>query len=207
MYQIDGQFEHGVIIFAHGAGVMMDAPWMTTMAKGLARCGFGVVRFEFPYMQKRRKDGRRRPPDRMPQLVQCMLDVIQEASARWPDKPIILAGKSMGGRVALHCSRFTPCRAVVVFGYPFHPRGDAGRVRLELLREICAPVLIVQGERDPFGRREEVTTYAMDPSVDIRWLPAADHDFRPLKSSGIGMDLLQTQACEYALEFVANVGA
>ena len=58
------------IVLAHGAGAMMDTPFMDAMAAGLADAGLRVVRFEFPYMAKRRNDGKRRAPDRKPVLLE-----------------------------------------------------------------------------------------------------------------------------------------
>ena len=46
-------------------------------------------------------------------------------------------------------------------------------------------VLILQGERDTFGRREEVEAYAFSPQVQVEWLTAGDHSFKPTRSSGL----------------------
>ena len=64
----------GVILLAHGAGAPMDSPFMAAMAEGLAACGWRVVRFEFPYMARRRQGGPRSAPDRMPKLEQAFRD-------------------------------------------------------------------------------------------------------------------------------------
>ena len=57
------------VVLAHGAGAAMDTPFMNTIAEGVAAAGIGVVRFEFDYMAKRRRDGKRRGPDRSPKLL------------------------------------------------------------------------------------------------------------------------------------------
>src|SRR3546814_7234260 len=54
--------------FAHGAGAPMDTPFMSFFATGLAAHGWRVVRFEFPYMARRRSESGRSPPDRQPVL-------------------------------------------------------------------------------------------------------------------------------------------
>ena len=60
-----------VMILAHGAGAPMDSPFMEALAEALDDQGIACVRFEFPYMQKRREDGKKRPPDRQPKLLEC----------------------------------------------------------------------------------------------------------------------------------------
>ena len=57
------------IALAHGAGAAMDSDWMNDISAALASRGLRVVRFEFPYMQRRREDGKRRGPDRPPVLL------------------------------------------------------------------------------------------------------------------------------------------
>ena len=66
-------------LFAHGAGAPMDTPFMTSIAEGLAASGLRVIRFEFPYMARRRDDGKRRGPDRMPVLLESWRAVLADA--------------------------------------------------------------------------------------------------------------------------------
>ena len=70
------------LVLAHGAGAPMDSPFMNAMAAGLAAGGVRVVRFEFPYMRRRRETGERRPPDREPALRAAWLAVIARARGR-----------------------------------------------------------------------------------------------------------------------------
>lgn len=58
------------IVLAHGAGASMDSPFMDAFAAGLATRGWRVRRFEFPYTAARRRDGRKRPPDRRETLFE-----------------------------------------------------------------------------------------------------------------------------------------
>ena len=85
------------VVLAHGAGAMMDTPFMDAMAAGLAAAGLRVVRFEFPYMAKRRHDGKRRGPDRKPVLLETWRQVVTQLA---PVERLIVGGKSMGGRIA-----------------------------------------------------------------------------------------------------------
>ena len=53
-----------IMVLAHGAGAPMDSPFMNELAGALEGHGIACLRFEFPYMEKRREDGKKRPPDR-----------------------------------------------------------------------------------------------------------------------------------------------
>lgn len=173
-------------LFAHGAGSPMDTAFMNAIAGGLAAADIQVLRFEFPYMARRRNDGKRRGPDRMPILLETwhmMLDGLAPMNV-----PTLIGGKSMGGRAAATFAA-APANAgllngVICLGYPFHPPGKPEKTRLEPLHDAQRPVLVVQGERDRFGTPEDVASYALTAPVEIRWIPDGDHSFVPRKSSG-----------------------
>jgi predicted alpha/beta-hydrolase family hydrolase len=180
-----------VVLLAHGAGAPMDSPFMEAMAVGLAACGWRVVRFEFPYMAGRRQGGPRRAPDRMPRLEQAFCEQLQrEAVAHSLGLPLFIGGKSMGGRVAsLVADRLAAShhlRGCLCLGYPFHPPGKPEALRTEHLQGQRTPTLILQGERDAFGRRAEVEGYGLAARVELRWIPSGDHSFKPTRSSGLG---------------------
>jgi predicted alpha/beta-hydrolase family hydrolase len=168
------------IILAHGAGAAMNTDFMNYFAQNLAKHGLRVVRFEFPYMAERRKSGKSRPPDREPVLREAWLRVIESVKA----KSVFIGGKSMGGRIASLVADEAGVAGLVCLGYPFHPTGKPEQLRTEHLKTIKTPTLIVQGERDPFGTREEVAGYKLSKQIQIRWLPDGDHSFKPRKSSG-----------------------
>ena len=170
-----------IVVLAHGAGAPMDSPFMNTVAAGLAREGTGVVRFEFPYMHSRRTSGKRRPPDREPVLIEAWREVIERLGG---GARLVIGGKSMGGRIASMVTDEIGVRGLVCLGYPFHPVGKPDKLRVEHLRAIETPTLILQGERDPFGGREEVAKYKVSPSVRVEWLNDGDHSFKPRKTSG-----------------------
>jgi predicted alpha/beta-hydrolase family hydrolase len=73
---------------------------------------------------------------------------------------------------------------LICLGYPFHPVGKPDELRVEHLQGIKTPALIVQGERDPFGNREEVERYALSRAIVVKWLEDGDHSFEPRKASG-----------------------
>ncbi|WP_122666324.1 alpha/beta family hydrolase [Pseudomonas viridiflava] len=175
------------LILAHGAGAPMDSDFMDDMAERLAAQGVNVLRFEFPYMAQRRVDGRRRPPNPQAQLLECWRQVY--ASVR-PHVTGCLAigGKSMGGRMASLIADELEVDALVCLGYPFYAAGKPEKPRVAHLAELKARTLIVQGERDALGNKETVEGYALSPAIELLWIPAGNHDLKPLKSAGVSYD-------------------
>ncbi|WP_261903056.1 alpha/beta fold hydrolase [Vibrio fortis] len=178
---IDGE-EHSQynFVFAHGAGAGMDHEFMQSVAKGLAFKGIRVIRFNFPYMIKRAEDGKRRPPDRAPKLLEAYQEVIEQVDAQ----RLVIGGKSMGGRMASHLSEHEKVVGVACLGFPFHPPGKPDKYKGEHLAELSKPCLILQGERDTFGKWEEFPAFDLSDSVSVEFIPDGDHSFKPRKSSG-----------------------
>ncbi len=191
------------IVLAHGAGQGMDSPFMNHIAEGLGKLGHRVVRFEFPYMQRRRAEGRRFAPDRMPRLIQAWQDVVAEIGS---DR-LIIGGKSMGGRIASHLVLKRPTSGLVCLGYPFHPPGKPDQLRVENLLGLRTPTLILQGERDAFGHVGEVASYGLPSAIDIQWLPDGDHSFVPRKRSGLTREQNWDAAVEHLARFVRRVNS
>lgn len=196
------------VLLAHGAGAPMDAPAMTAIATALAGAGLRVARFEFAYMAARRS-GARKPPPRAETLLPEYRAAIEALA---PPGPLVIGGKSMGGRVAsmLADELFAEGRiaGLLCLGYPFHPPGRPDRLRTAHLEAMATPALICQGTRDPFGTREEVVGYALSPSIDILWLEDGDHDLKPRKSvSGFtAADHLKTMA-DATARWIARIAA
>ncbi|MEZ8604926.1 alpha/beta fold hydrolase [Vibrio splendidus] len=177
---IDGEDNPITFVFAHGAGAGMDHEFMQSVAKGLAFKGIRVIRFNFPYMVKRAEDGKRRPPDRAPKLLEAYQDIIEQCDA---DK-LVIGGKSMGGRMTSHLSEVDKVAAMACLGFPFHPPGKPEKYKGEHLAELQKPCLILQGERDTFGKREEFADFDLSDSIRVEFIPDGDHSFKPRKSSG-----------------------
>jgi predicted alpha/beta-hydrolase family hydrolase len=167
----------------------MDSPFMAAIAGGLAQQGWRVVRFEFPYMARQRILGRRQGPDRMPVLQEAFRHQVRLEKTEEPERPLVIGGKSMGGRVASllvdELAASEAVRGCLCLGYPFHPPGKPLQLRTEHLASRRTPTLILQGERDSFGRREEVETYDLSPQVRLGWIPSGDHSFKPTRSAGL----------------------
>lgn len=210
MFLIDGpdDVKH-TILLAHGAGAPMDSSSMNAVAQVLAASGFRVVRFEFGYMASRRTTAGRKPPPRADRLNSEYLTAIDDLQAKGP---LIIGGKSMGGRVAsmvadeLYASG--RIAGLLCLGYPFHPPDKPDQLRTAHLEGLKTPTLIVQGTRDTFGSREEVSTYSLSKDIEILWLEDGDHDLRPRKSvSGFSAsDHLRTLA-EAVATWATTIGA
>lgn len=174
------------LVLAHGAGAAMDSPWMDDMAGRLAARGVATVRFEFGYMAARRA-GRRRPPPRAETLVDEYRTVVTGLDAT--ERPLLIGGKSMGGRVASLVADDLRTEGsvagLVCLGYPFHPPTKPEQTRTAHLADLATPTLICQGERDQFGGPDDVAGYDLSPAIELRWFPDGDHDLRPrLRVSG-----------------------
>jgi len=158
---------------------------MVAMAEGLVDRGWRVHRFDFPYMARQRATGRKVPPDRPEILFQAFRDAVDQLAAT---QPLFIGGKSMGGRLGTvlldELVAAGQVRGGLCLGYPFHPLGKPQQVRTQHLAVMASPCLIVQGERDAMGRREEVEAYSLSDSVRVDWIPDGDHSFTPRKSSG-----------------------
>lgn len=169
------------LVLAHGAGGPMDSPFMNSVARFVAKEGFRVVRFEFPYMAARRRGEKRGVPDREPVLTKAWRDVIARLGG--PSR-LVVGGKSMGGRMASLVADEAKVAGLVCLGYPFHPPGKPERLRTAHLAALATPTLIVQGTRDPFGTREEIAEYTLSRAIRIHYVEGGEHSWKPLARSG-----------------------
>ena len=97
---------------------------------------------------------------------------------------LFIGGKSMGGRMATLVADELKVRGAVVFGYPFHPPGQPNKLRTAHLETLTTPMLVLQGERDVFGSRDDVAGYRLSPQIRIEWIPDGDHSLKPRAKSG-----------------------
>lgn len=199
--RIDGHSHDPVFIFAHGAGAGMDHAFMDAVAKGLASHGIQVIRFNFPYMEKCEQDGKRRPPDRAPKLLEAYQQVLEQHAA----SPVVIGGKSMGGRMASLLADDDKVRAVACLGFPFHPPGKPENFKGDHLSTIHKPTLILQGERDAFGSKDECANFSLSSCTELVFIPDGDHSFKPRKRSGHTEQSNIALAVEKLAEFIQGV--
>jgi len=184
----------GSVLFAHGAGADMQHAFMTELSQQFSMLGLTVIRFNFPYMIKRAVDGVKRPPDRMPMLINHFCEVLNSEQVQTviTNQPIYLAGKSMGCRVALsvlgNASLFaqyaTQIKGAICLGYPFHAIGKPEKLRLNPINECLKPILIIQGERDKLGDKTAVLSYQLPNQCQVHFINDGDHDLKPRIKSG-----------------------
>ncbi|WP_068976824.1 MULTISPECIES: alpha/beta family hydrolase [Aeromonas] len=194
------------ILLAHGAGAGMDHAFLAELSRLLAGPEIEVVRFNFPYMTKRAQDGKRRPPDRQPLLLEHWRQMVRE----FAHPRLFLTGKSMGGRMAAELYHdggdAMNAAGLLILGYPFHPPAKPDRWRGDVLKQIKVPTLLLQGERDTFGSRAELAEFPFSPNVSVHWLTDGDHGFKPRKVSGVSEQENMQYAADTIKHFVALRG-
>ena len=151
----------------------MNDRGMLAIAAALEPLGLEVVRFNFAYRER----GSRRP-DPMPKLRERYAAVVEELRPRAGGRPLIIGGRSMGGRVAtLLAADGFACDALLLFAYPLHPSGQPEKLRDEHLPRIRVPVLCFNGTRDTLCRRDlmERALQSVTAPWRMHWLEGADH--------------------------------
>jgi len=194
----DGPEAGPLFIFAHGAGAPLSSDFMQQVSIGLAKQGIRVARFNFNYMQQRVETGSRRPPERAPKLIEQFVLLINSF-----EQPMVIGGKSMGGRMAslAMAEHLLPqVKGVACLGYPFHPQGKPEKLRIEHLGQVKVPLAIIQGTRDKLGSQEEVATYDLPNALQWHWLEDGDHDLKPRVKSG----LTHAQHIQSSIDYLAN---
>jgi predicted alpha/beta-hydrolase family hydrolase len=145
----------GLILF-HGAGGDRDHPTFLALEEGLE---VEVARIDFPY---RRKGPGRRPPDRMPRLIEAVVEAVEEWSRHWgvDADQIVIGGRSMGGRAAsMAIAEGLESKGLILLSYPLHPQGKPDKLRVDHFDRVRCPTLLIQGTRDPMGRPEELAPH------------------------------------------------
>ncbi|MEA2447590.1 MAG: uncharacterized protein QOK47_1227 [Actinomycetota bacterium] len=194
---IDGSDSSGAsVVLAHGAGADMNHEFMVEFARGLAGFDIKVYRFNFHYTEQKKK-----APDRQPILEETFRAVVEAIRSDAP-RPLVLGGKSMGGRIASHIAAGgTDCDGLVFLGYPLHAPGRPDRIRDAHLADVRVPMLFVEGTRDPFcplATLEEVRA-RLGPT-DLVVIEDGDHSLKVRKSSGRSTP----EAWQEAIEAVAG---
>lgn len=167
-----------VLLFP-GAG--SDASHPSLVAAERALVPHRVVRADFPYRRQGRK-----APDRAPVLLAAVRDEIAALPA---DEPLVIGGRSMGGRM---CSMIAAgvdgaprprnLRGLVLVCYPLHPPGKPESLRVEHLPSIDVPTLFISGTNDTFGSPDELrrwtATMSAKAKVSHLWLEGKGHDLK-----------------------------
>jgi len=136
-----------LLVLGHGAGGGVTAPDLVTAAEEAVKARVSVALVEQPYRVAGRKS-----PAPAHQLDAAWLAVVDELRG---EVPVLCGGRSSGARVACRTAAGTGAAGVLCLAFPLHPPGRPEKTRLGELEAVEVPVLIVQGESDPFGMPPE----------------------------------------------------
>ena len=195
-----------VVVLAHGAGADMRHDFMEWFATAISDRGLGVVRFQFPYME--RASGGRRPPDTMEVLLETYQEVLIATGKRTgsPPGPLFIGGKSMGGRVAtlLCAQKKVKPSGIVLLGYPLHPRGKTDQLRADHLPHCRVPLLFVQGDRDPLCDLDLLKAVRKQKGLAgaLHVVPGGDHSFEMLAADRHRQEQEKARAADMIVAFV-----
>ena len=173
-----------LLVLAHGAGAGMTHPFLEALVGELSTAGIATFRYQFPYMEQRR-----RAPDRPPVLTAAVIAAVHAAQKAAPGLSLMAGGKSMGGRMTSTAASQHPLdqvRGLVFFGFPLHPPGQPSIKRADHLAKVTVPKLFLQGTRDTFAALDLLRPVCakLGSSATLHVIESADHSFHVLKSSG-----------------------
>jgi predicted alpha/beta-hydrolase family hydrolase len=201
----DGPENARLLIFlAHGAGGDMNSGFMTTIAGLLADHGLRVCRFNFPYMEQGR-----RSPDRQGVLEEAYRAVVTKVQENSPEAPVVVGGKSLGGRIASHVvADGMEADGLVFLGYPLHPPGRPDRLLSAHLEKIKVPMLFVEGTRDPFCPLDTLAdmTRGLDADTEVAVVDDGDHSLKVRKSSGRSTEEAWAEAADLVAGWLTRIG-
>ncbi len=194
------------IVLGHGAGANQLSGFMRMVAGGLAARGIDAMTFNFLYTERGR-----RIPDPKARLESCYRAVIDAAlnHPKLKNNRLVIGGKSMGGRIASQVATAEGDRiaGLVFLGYPLHPPGRPDKMRDEHLKDIHAPMLFVQGARDAFGTRDEISAVIKRlrlPAM-LYVIEGGDHSFKVPKSAGVPQEKIHEAVMDEVARWVQSI--
>ena len=194
-----GNYSNAVII-ANGSGGNMDSAFIKNYSDDISQNEIMTVNFNFHYQEIGRKF-----PDKNEKCQDTYLAIYDYLANMISEDKITIGGKSMGGRIATQIANKVNCKKIIALGYPLHPPGKPDKLRDEHLYPIKQNVLIIQGERDSFGTKEE-----LDPilkkikNAHAYYVPTANHSLKAPKKSGLDNTILEQKILETIINFVKN---
>jgi predicted alpha/beta-hydrolase family hydrolase len=136
----------GLVVLGHGAGGGVEAPDLLAVTAALVGAGWSVARVEQPY----RVAGKRAPVP-APRLDEAFSAVVVSLLLAIPASRLVLGGRSSGARVACRTATSAGAHGVLALAFPLCPPSRPERSRADELAAAGVPVLVVQGDHDPFG--------------------------------------------------------
>src|SRR4051812_12274392 len=149
-----------LLVLTHGSAGGVDAPDLLAVRDAVLKSGGTVARVTQPF----RRRGARAPGSADKQ-DEAWIAIVAALRERYPGLPLAQGGRSNGARVACRTATAVGARAVVALAFPLHPPGRPERSRAEELRQAGVDLLVINGDRDPFGVPEaaDVTRLVVIP--------------------------------------------
>jgi predicted alpha/beta-hydrolase family hydrolase len=177
------------LVLNHGAGKGEDSRDLVALAEALPRNGISTFRIEQPWHVAGKKVAA--SPDRLDEATIACMNAVRVRT------PIVLGGRSAGARVACRLASRLGAVGCIALAFPLHPPGHPEKTRLPELLGVGLPMLVVQGERDSFGRPDDFPT-----SVEMVAIPDADHGFAVPKRAALSEEETLAVVVEAVIEWI-----
>ncbi|MDN5892946.1 MAG: hydrolase [Nocardioides sp.] len=179
------------LLVSHGAGAGVDTPDLVALARSLPPQGVTVHRLEQPWKVAGRKVAT--APPTLDAALRAVANQIR------PRTPMVLGGRSAGARSAARSARDLGAAGVLALSFPLHPPGRPEKSRIEELRGVPVPSLVIQGSRDPMGAPEDFPA-----GTNLVEIPGGDHSFKLLKSAPLSEQEVLAMIVEATLEWIVR---
>lgn len=177
------------LVLNHGAGKGHDSRDLVALAEALPRNGISTFRIEQPWHVAGKKVAA--SPDRLDEATVACMNAVRVRT------PVVLGGRSAGARVACRLASRLGAVGCIALAFPLHPPGHPEKSRLSELLGVVEPMLVVQGERDTFGRPDEFPT-----TVEMAAIPDADHGFAVPKRAALSQEETLAVVVEAVIEWI-----
>ena len=194
-----------VLLLAHGAGAGINNKFLDDIALGIASKHGIVIRFNFPYMEQ----GKKLPGSPKPN-ISAVGALVSYAKQKYPKIPILLSGKSYGGRISSHWleqNQNNDISGIIYIGFPLHAPGQESKERAKHLYNIQTPQLFIQGSRDALATPSLIKEVINDcPNASSLFIDLADHSFKvPKKASDLNSEEVMAKIINKADQWILNL--
>lgn len=188
------------VLLAHGAGAGQDHPFMVEVRDGLAAAGYPVLTFNYPYTE-----AGRRGPDPAARLLAAHA-AAADRLGEYVDS-VVLAGKSMGGRIGSHlAAQGAEAAGMVYYGYPLVAIGKTEPRDTEHLSSIAAPQLFFCGTRDKLCPLDLLTVVVAGlDGAEVAVIEDGDHSFRVPKRTGSTDEQIRAGLVQITVDWLAEL--
>jgi predicted alpha/beta-hydrolase family hydrolase len=169
------------VVIGHDVDTTMDADAIAGLQSALAERGHLVLAFNFPYAQARKK--RPDAPELLERTYRAATNALLLDAENAPAR-LVLAGYGLGARVATQIvAAGMKVEGIVCLGFPLHPSGKPNQQKADALFRVIAPMLFIQGARDPHCRIDRLTALLKTVGAPTR--------LRVIEDCGQGLNLIR----------------